>query len=111
VALAIIVLAIVRAARGRSFKPAIGLVVGSVILAVLLTSVAAGLVFVRPEERGVVISAAVPQKKDLVGQIEKLAWDRFLAHRQAEFAGQQELKKAREELRREGKKWHARNKQ
>ena len=61
VALGVIALAVVRATRGKSFKPAIGLVLGTVVGAVLLTSVAAGLVFVQPEERGVVISAAVPE--------------------------------------------------
>jgi len=59
-ALAVIALAVARAARGRSFKGAGGLVAGTILAAILLTSVAAGLVFVRPEERGVVISAVAP---------------------------------------------------
>jgi regulator of protease activity HflC (stomatin/prohibitin superfamily) len=57
VAVAVIALAVARAARGRSLKGAVGIVAGTIIGAILLTSVAAGLVFIRPEERGVVISA------------------------------------------------------
>jgi regulator of protease activity HflC (stomatin/prohibitin superfamily) len=57
----LIVLAVVRASRGQrtgAFSTAI-LVVG--ILALVLTTVSAGLVFIQPEERGVVISALAPQ--------------------------------------------------
>jgi regulator of protease activity HflC (stomatin/prohibitin superfamily) len=61
VALAIVILAITRAARGRGFKSAPTLVIGVVVAALVLTTVSAGLVFVRPEERGVVISAVAPQ--------------------------------------------------
>jgi regulator of protease activity HflC (stomatin/prohibitin superfamily) len=60
VAIAVIGLGVARAARGRPFKGAGGIVAGTIIGAILLTSVAAGLVFIRPEERGVVISAAAP---------------------------------------------------
>src|SRR3990172_1087129 len=60
VAVAVIALAVARAARGRSFKGAGAIVGGTVVAAILLTSVAAGLVFIRPEERGVVISAVAP---------------------------------------------------
>src|SRR3990170_727551 len=59
-AVAVIALAVARAARGRSFKGAGAIVGGTVVAAILLTSVAAGLVFIRPEERGVVISAVAP---------------------------------------------------
>jgi regulator of protease activity HflC (stomatin/prohibitin superfamily) len=60
VAVAVIALAVARAARGRSFKAAGAIVGGTIVAAILLTSVAAGLVFIRPEERGVVISAVAP---------------------------------------------------
>lgn len=60
VAVAVIGLAVARAARGRSFKAAGAIVGGTIVAAILLTSVAAGLVFIRPEERGVVISAVAP---------------------------------------------------
>jgi regulator of protease activity HflC (stomatin/prohibitin superfamily) len=42
-------------------KSAVGLVLGALALAVVFTSVGAGLVFVQPEERGVVISAVTPE--------------------------------------------------
>jgi regulator of protease activity HflC (stomatin/prohibitin superfamily) len=57
----LIALAVVRASRRqpvRAFTPAI---LGLALLAVLMTSVSAGLVFIQPEERGVVISAAQKQ--------------------------------------------------
>jgi len=57
VALAVIALAVTRAARGQSFKAAAGLVIGAIVFAVVLTTVSAGLVFVQPTDRGVVISA------------------------------------------------------
>jgi regulator of protease activity HflC (stomatin/prohibitin superfamily) len=61
VALAVIVLAVVRAGRNQPFKAAGSLVVGAVVVALLLTVVSAGLVFIQPEERGVVISAVAPE--------------------------------------------------
>jgi regulator of protease activity HflC (stomatin/prohibitin superfamily) len=60
VAIAVIALAVARAARGRALKGAAGIVLATIVAAILLTSVSAGLVFIRPEERGVVISAAAP---------------------------------------------------
>jgi regulator of protease activity HflC (stomatin/prohibitin superfamily) len=60
VTVAVIALAVVRASRGRALKGAGGVIGGTIVAAILLTSVAAGLVFIRPEERGVVISAAAP---------------------------------------------------
>lgn len=59
-ALGIIVLAVMRNARGRPIKAAAGMVIGIVVAAVLLTTVSAGLVFIKPEEKGVVISAVTP---------------------------------------------------
>lgn len=59
-AIAVIVLAVVRATRGRPLRGAAGIVVGVVVLALALTSIGAGLVFIQPEERGVVVSAIAP---------------------------------------------------
>ncbi|HEX9680381.1 MAG TPA: prohibitin family protein, partial [Anaerolineales bacterium] len=42
------------------FRGAAGLVLGALVVAAVLTSVSAGLVFIRPEERGVVLSAFAP---------------------------------------------------
>lgn len=61
VAIAVIALAVVRAARGSSFKAASGLVIGAIVVALILTTVSAGLVFLQPEERGIVISAFAPK--------------------------------------------------
>jgi len=57
----IIVLAVVRASRGRPLKQAVSLVIGTVIFSVLLTTVSAGLVFIQADQRGVVISAVAPK--------------------------------------------------
>jgi regulator of protease activity HflC (stomatin/prohibitin superfamily) len=48
------------AARGRKFGGNATLVIGSVVVAVIVTTLAAGLVFIEPEQRGVVISALQP---------------------------------------------------
>jgi regulator of protease activity HflC (stomatin/prohibitin superfamily) len=53
--------AVFSAARGRRFVGGAALVIGAVILAVILTAVSAGLVFIEPEQRGVVISALDPK--------------------------------------------------
>jgi regulator of protease activity HflC (stomatin/prohibitin superfamily) len=60
-ALAVIALVVVRAGRGRPVKSATALVLGLIVVALLLTVVSAGLVFVQPEQRGVVISALAPK--------------------------------------------------
>lgn len=60
-AIVVIAIAVIRATRGKSAKGAVGLVAGAIGLAIILTSVSAGLVFIQPEERGVVISAINPQ--------------------------------------------------
>jgi regulator of protease activity HflC (stomatin/prohibitin superfamily) len=57
----LIVMAVVRASRGRPTRSLSGIIIGVLIAAVALTLVAAGLVFVQPEERGVVISPYDPQ--------------------------------------------------
>lgn len=49
------------AARGRKFGGSATIVVGVVILAAVLTTAAAGITFVEPNERGVVISALAPK--------------------------------------------------
>jgi regulator of protease activity HflC (stomatin/prohibitin superfamily) len=59
-AIAIVVLAVVRTSQGKTSRGASGLVIGALIFAALITSVSAGLVFIRPEERGVVLSAVAP---------------------------------------------------
>jgi regulator of protease activity HflC (stomatin/prohibitin superfamily) len=60
VVVGLVVLTVVRAARGYKVRSlSIGILVAA-ILAVVLTSVSAGLVFIQPEERGVVISALAP---------------------------------------------------
>ena len=56
----VIGLAVMRAARGQPFRGAIGWVVTALVVAVLTTTASAGLVFLQPEERGVVISAVQP---------------------------------------------------
>jgi regulator of protease activity HflC (stomatin/prohibitin superfamily) len=57
----IIVLGVVRAAQGRRMKSAPVMVIVTLIFAIVLTTVSAGLVFIQPEQRGVVISALDPQ--------------------------------------------------
>jgi regulator of protease activity HflC (stomatin/prohibitin superfamily) len=57
----IIALAVVRASRARPLKGAAGLVIGTVVFSLVLTSVSAGLVFIQADERGVVISAFAPK--------------------------------------------------
>lgn len=60
-ALAIVAIAIFRAARGQRFRLATSFIIGAVVIALVLTSVSAGLVFIQPEERGIVVSAIDPQ--------------------------------------------------
>jgi regulator of protease activity HflC (stomatin/prohibitin superfamily) len=60
-ALAVIVLVVARAGRGKPIKGAGAAILGLIALAVLMTIISAGLVFVQPEERGVVISALDPK--------------------------------------------------
>jgi regulator of protease activity HflC (stomatin/prohibitin superfamily) len=57
VAIGVIGLAVFRATRGQSFRAAGWIIVSAVIIAVLSTSMSAGLVFIQPTSRGVVISA------------------------------------------------------
>ncbi len=57
----VIGLAVFRASRNQAFKAAGTLVAVGVVTALVLTAVSAGLVFIQPEERGVVISAVAPE--------------------------------------------------
>jgi regulator of protease activity HflC (stomatin/prohibitin superfamily) len=52
-----IVIVVLRASRNKSVKPFVTVLVIALVAAVLISSVSAGLVFIQPEERGVVISA------------------------------------------------------
>jgi len=52
-----IVFAVTQAARRRSFKGLVTLIVLAGVVALLLSSASAGLVFIQPDQRGVVISA------------------------------------------------------
>lgn len=56
----VIAIVIVRASRGKPVKGALTLLLIVAAAAILLSSVSAGLVFIQPEERGVVISAVAP---------------------------------------------------
>ena len=53
----IIALTVVRASRGRPLKGAVSIIIATLAFALILTTVSAGLVFIQPDERGVVISA------------------------------------------------------
>lgn len=57
----ILALAIVRAGRNRPLKNATVTVIVIGVIAIITTFVAAGMVFIEPQERGVVISAISPQ--------------------------------------------------
>ncbi|MFQ5944319.1 MAG: prohibitin family protein [Anaerolineales bacterium] len=57
VAIVVIGIAVVRATRGQPFRGAIGLIVGSIVVALAATVIGASIVFIQPTDRGVVISA------------------------------------------------------
>ena len=57
----LIVLAVVRASRGAKVRSLSITILVVAVLAAVLTSISAGLVFIQPEERGVVISAVEPK--------------------------------------------------
>lgn len=61
VVVVLIGLAVFRASRGQAVRALSTAILLTAILAVVLTTVSAGLVFVRPQERGVVISALAPR--------------------------------------------------
>lgn len=56
----LIVLVVLRASRNKNTKGMVTITLVVLALALVLSSVSAGLVFIRPEERGVVISAIQP---------------------------------------------------
>jgi regulator of protease activity HflC (stomatin/prohibitin superfamily) len=58
---ALVAIALVRASRGKKVAPFTTAIIVTVITAILLTSISAGLVFIQPEQRGVVISALQPK--------------------------------------------------
>jgi len=61
ITIGLIVLAVIRASRGRNVRTiSLGVLVLA-ISALILTTISAGLVFIQPEERGVVISAVAPK--------------------------------------------------
>ncbi len=51
----------ISASRGRPIRNAITLIIGLGVLSIILSTIGAGLVFVKPEERGMVISALDPK--------------------------------------------------
>lgn len=57
----LIVIAVVRASRGQKIKATTTAILALAALALITTSISAGLVFIRPQERGVVISAVAPK--------------------------------------------------
>jgi regulator of protease activity HflC (stomatin/prohibitin superfamily) len=57
----LIVLSVLKATRGQKVRGISTIILALAVVAVLLTSVSAGLVFIQPEERGVVISAVQPK--------------------------------------------------
>jgi regulator of protease activity HflC (stomatin/prohibitin superfamily) len=57
----LLVLAVLRAARGQKVRSISIAVLVTTIAAILLTVISAGLVFIRPEDRGVVLSALSPK--------------------------------------------------
>lgn len=58
---ALVAVAIVRASRGKKVTTFTTAILGTAIAAILLTSISAGLVFIQPDQRGVVISALQPK--------------------------------------------------
>ena len=60
IAIAVVVMIVLQSARSRPLKNGVTLIIVVIIGAVVLTTVSAGLVFVNPQERGVVISAINP---------------------------------------------------
>lgn len=58
--LVVLGLAVMRASRGRPIRSAVTIIIGVAVLAILLTTASAGLVFIEPQSRGVVISAVAP---------------------------------------------------
>jgi len=60
-AISTVVLSSVQAARGQKVKNSKGIIMAFIIAAILFSTASAGLVFIEPQERGVVISALSPK--------------------------------------------------
>jgi len=56
-----VVITVLRASRGRGTKGATTMIIVAVVLALVLTTISQGLVFIQPDQRGVVISAVAPR--------------------------------------------------
>lgn len=56
-----IVVAVIRASRNAPIKNVVSIIIVIAVGSIVLTTISAGLVFIRPEERGVVISAFAPK--------------------------------------------------
>ena len=59
-ALGVIALAVMRSSRGTPIRGAAGMVIGIVVVAIIVTTVSAGLVFIQPQEKAIVLSAITP---------------------------------------------------
>jgi regulator of protease activity HflC (stomatin/prohibitin superfamily) len=57
IVIGVIVIVVIRASRGQRLRSGTALIVGTVAVALLLNVISAGIVFVQPQERAVVISA------------------------------------------------------
>ena len=60
VVIGFIALAVLRARQGKKTRGAVSGIITAVVVAVILNTVSAGLVFIQPQDRGVVISAVEP---------------------------------------------------
>jgi regulator of protease activity HflC (stomatin/prohibitin superfamily) len=56
----IIVMAVLRASRAKPLKGAVGIIIGTVVFSLILTTLSAGLVFLQADQYGIVISALQP---------------------------------------------------
>jgi regulator of protease activity HflC (stomatin/prohibitin superfamily) len=70
----VVVLAVIRTSRGRPLKGAVSIVIMVLIVALILSTVSAGLVFIQPDQRGVVISAIQPKGYRDVALLPGLSW-------------------------------------
>jgi regulator of protease activity HflC (stomatin/prohibitin superfamily) len=59
-AIGVVVFIVVQSSRGKSIRKAGVIIAVTIVLAILLSVVSSGLVFINPQERGVVISAIAP---------------------------------------------------
>ncbi|MBS1249119.1 MAG: hypothetical protein MAG431_00692 [Chloroflexi bacterium] len=61
VLIGLVVLAVLRKTRGKEIKGVVTGIIAAFVAAILLNTLSAGLVFIQPQERGVVISAIAPK--------------------------------------------------